>query len=100
MNQERMLKVLLGPHISEKSTSLSEQKNQFIFKVAKDSTKLEIKKTVESLFKVDVKNVTTLNILGKSKRTSRGVVGRRKSWKKAIVFLQEGQDIDFSQSTV
>ena len=52
MNQERVFKVLLGPHVSEKATMLADSKSQFVFKVATDATKLEIKKAVESLFNV------------------------------------------------
>lgn len=69
MNQERVFKVLLGPHISEKATGLADGKSQFVFKVATDATKLEIKKAVESLFSVKVQRVTTLNVKGKTKRT-------------------------------
>jgi large subunit ribosomal protein L23 len=97
MNQERVFKVLLGPHISEKATLLADKKSQFVFKVAIDATKLEIKKAVESLFSVNVAAVNTVNVLGKSKRTARGV-GKRNDWKKAIISLQPGQDLDFSSS--
>lgn len=97
MNQERVFKVLLGPHISEKATALSDKKKQFVFKVEIDSTKLEIKKAIEILFNVKVERVTTLNVLGKSKRTARGL-GKRNDWKKAVIFLQPGQDLDFSSS--
>ena len=83
MNQERVFKVLLGPHVSEKATVLADKNGQFVFKVATDATKLEIKKAVESLFSVKVERVTTLNVLGKSKRTARGV-GKRNDWKKAL----------------
>ena len=93
MNQERVFKVLLGPHVSEKATVLADKKGQFVFKVATDATKLEIKKAVESLFSVKVERVTTLNVLG----TARGL-GKRNDWKKAIVSLQPGQDLDFSSS--
>ena len=62
MNQERVFKVLLGPHVSEKATVLADKKGQFVFKVATDATKLEIKKAVESLFSVKVERVTTLNL--------------------------------------
>ena len=78
MNQERVFKVLLGPHISEKATGLADGKSQFVFKVATDATKLEIKKAVESLFSVKVQRVTTLNVKGKTKRTARGL-GKRTS---------------------
>jgi len=92
MNQERVFKVLLGPHVSEKATMLADSKSQFVFKVA---TKLEIKKAVESLFNVKVAKVSTLNVQGKTKRTARGL-GKRNDWKKAYIALQPGQDLDFS----
>ena len=89
--------ITLGPHVSEKATVLADKKGQFVFKVATDATKLEIKKAVESLFSVKVERVTTLNVLGKSKRTARGL-GKRNDWKKAVISLQPGQDLDFSSS--
>jgi large subunit ribosomal protein L23 len=97
MNQERVFKVLVGPHISEKASVLADGKSQFVFKVAVDATKLEIKKAVESLFDVKVAAVNTVNVLGKSKRTARGL-GKRNDWKKAYVSLQAGQDLDFTSS--
>jgi large subunit ribosomal protein L23 len=97
MNQERVFKVLLGPHISEKATVLAENQKQFIFKVATDATKLEIKKAVEQLFDVKVRSVGTLNVKGKTKRTARGL-GKRNDWKKAYISLQPGQDLDFSSN--
>ncbi len=97
MNQERVFKVLLGPHISEKATMLADGKNQFVFKVAIDATKLEIKTAVEALFEVKVADVNTVKVDGKTKRTARGL-GKRKDWKKAYIALQPGQDIDFTSS--
>ena len=97
MNQERVFKVLLGPHISEKATLLADKKSQFVFKVAVDATKLEVKKAVESLFSVNVAAVNTVNVLGKTKRTARGL-GKRNDWKKAIISLEPGQDLDFASS--
>ena len=97
MNQERIFKVLLGPHISEKATVLADSRNQFVFKVDTTATKLEIKKAVEQLFNVKVKAVSTLNVKGKTKRTVRGL-GKRNDWKKAYVSLQPGQDIDFASA--
>ncbi|AKX45381.1 50S ribosomal protein L23 [Thiopseudomonas alkaliphila] len=94
MNQERVFKVLLGPHISEKATMLADGKSQFVFKVAVDATKLEIKTAVEQLFEVKVANVTTVKVNGKTKRTARGL-GKRSDWKKAYIALQPGQDLDF-----
>ena len=96
MNQERIFKVLLGPHVSEKATVLADSKNQFVFKVDTTATKLEIKKAVEQLFDVKVKTVATLNVKGKTKRTVRGL-GKRNDWKKAYVSLQPGQDISDGQ---
>ena len=97
MNQERVFKVLVGPHISEKASVLADGRSQFVFKVAVDATKLEIKKAVESLFGVKVDEVRTVNVQGKTKRTARGL-GKRNDWKKAYVSLQAGQDLDFTSS--
>jgi large subunit ribosomal protein L23 len=94
MNQERLMKVLLSPHVSEKSSRLADSSNQITFKVLPDATKLEIKKAVELLFDVKVEAVQTANVKGKKKRFSFSV-GRRKDWKKAYVTLAEGHDIDF-----
>ena len=94
MNQERILDILKTPHVSEKSTLVAESKNQIVFKVAVDATKLEIKRAVESLFEVEVNSVQTLNVKGKTKRHGQQV-GKRVNWKKAYVSLKEGQDIDF-----
>ena len=95
MNQERLLKVLLGPLVSEKSSRLTEQSQQFVFKILPDATKLEVKKAVEMLFKVNVQSVQVVNVKGKVKRFGRGL-GRRNDWKKAYVRLQEGQETDLA----
>jgi large subunit ribosomal protein L23 len=95
MNEERMYKVLLGAHISEKATVIADEVNQFTFKVAKDATRPEIKTAVETIYGVSVKNVGVLNVKGKVKRNARGL-SKKPSWKKAYVRLEEGHDIDFS----
>ena len=95
MNQERVYKVILGAHISEKTATIADESNQFAFKVAKDATAPEIKEAVEKLYEVNVENVTVMNVKGKVKRSFRGV-SRKPSWKKAYVRLAAGQDIDFS----
>jgi large subunit ribosomal protein L23 len=95
MNPERIYKVLLGPHISEKAAVSAETRNQVVFKVAVDATKLEVKKAVEKLFSVKVVNVQTLNVKGKVKQNKFGAV-KKPSWKKAYVRLEQGQDIDFA----
>ncbi|MFE8072961.1 50S ribosomal protein L23 [Marinobacteraceae bacterium S3BR75-40.1] len=93
MNQERIYKVLLGPHISEKA-SIAGESDQVVFKVAPDATKPEIRKAVEQLFDVKVNGVQVLNRKGKTKRTMRGL-GKRSGVRLAYVRLAEGQDIDF-----
>jgi large subunit ribosomal protein L23 len=86
--------VVLAPHITEKSTLLSEQ-NAVVFKVANDATKPQIKAAVEALFGVKVKAVNTLVRKGKVKRF-RNHLGVRNDVKKAIVTLVDGQSIDIS----
>ena len=95
MNQERLFKVLLGPHITEKTAMVTGSATQVAFKVASDASKLEIRKAVEQLFEVKVDDVRVVNMKGKTRRTKTGM-GRRSDWKKAYVRLAEGQDIDFS----
>ena len=96
---ERLLQVLLAPVVSEKSTFVGEKANQYVFHVASDATKPEIKAAVELLFstkdkKVQVTGVRVANVRGKNKRFSR-ILGRRSHWKKAYVSLAAGQDINF-----
>lgn len=93
MSQERLMKVLLGPHISEKTTVAADENNQFVFKVLPDATKKEIKQAVELMLDVKVGSVQVANVKGKSKRFSQ-VLGRRADWKKAYVKLKDGQNLD------
>ena len=95
MNQERVFQVLEGPHVSEKAAVVADTNNQYVFKVAVDATKSEIKKAVEQLFKVNVNNVRTLRVKGKVKRNKHGF-STKSTWKKAYVRLEQGQDIDFA----
>ncbi len=97
MNDERLLQVLLYPHISEKSTRVGEESNQVIFRVRPDARKSEIKKAVEKLFSVKVTAVRVANVKGKRKGGTRNP-GRRPDWKKAYVRLGAGDDIDFTVS--
>lgn len=94
MSKERMYQVIRAPLITEKATLLSE-KNQFVFKVAQDATKPEIKIAIENLFKVKVTGVNTLITKGKTKKF-KGRPGVRSDVKKAFVTLAEGQSIDFT----
>lgn len=95
MNKERLMKVLLAPLVSEKSAMAADSGRQFTFKVATDATKPEIAAAVELMFEVDVEKVQTINVNGKRKRFGQ-INGKRKDWKKAMVKLKEGQDIDFA----
>lgn len=94
MSRERVMKVLLAPHVSEKSTLAADRNNQHVFRVLIDATKAEIKDAVEFLFSVKVDAVRTVNVRGKTKRLGQRR-GRRGDWKKAYVRLQPGHDIDF-----
>ncbi len=95
MNQERLMGILLAPHVSEKATDAADKVNQHVFRVLRDATKLEIKRAVEELFKVRVTEVRVLNFKGKHKRHG-AIKGRRADWKKAYVRLAQGDDIDFT----
>ena len=92
MAELRHYDTIIAPVITEKSTYASEH-NKVVFKVANKATKPEIKAAVEALFNVKVTGVNTLNRKGKTKRF-RGIVGRQKDYKKAVVTLAEGQSID------
>lgn len=92
--QERLMTVLNGPHLSEKSTTVAEKHNQVVFKVRKDATKREIQKAVELMFEVEVEKVQVVNNRGKAKRHG-ATMGRRSAWKKAYVTLAEGSQLDF-----
>ncbi len=87
--------VVLAPHITEKSTLLSEQ-NAVVFRVASGASKPEIKAAVEALFGVSVVGVNTMITKGKSKRW-KGKPYQRSDVKKAIVTLAEGQSIDITE---
>ena len=95
MNRERLMKILLSPHNSEKSVGLADRHRQFAFKVTCDANKREVARAVELMFDVKVDSVRTLNVKGKRKRFGASQ-GRRANWKKAYVTLKEGNDIDFS----
>ena len=93
MNQQRLMKVILAPVVSEKSNLLAEKRNHKTFKVLPDATKQEIQAAVELLFGVKVAAVTTTTTKGKVKRFGR-TTGRRSDVKKAYVSLVEGQELD------
>jgi large subunit ribosomal protein L23 len=86
--------VIQAPLISEKGTALAESANQFLFKVRPEANKIEVKRAIETLFKVKVVDVRMARYLGKMRRIGRSM-GRRSDWKKAYVTLKEGDKIDF-----
>ena len=94
LDQERLMTVVLGPHVSEKTTILADKHNQVVFRVRRDSNKADIRRAVELLFNVKVEQVQVVNCRGKIKRSG-NEWGRRQNWKKAYVTLAEGDDIDF-----
>ena len=85
--------VLVRPLVTEKSSAQKAESNQVVFEVAKQANKIEIKSAVEKMFETKVENVRTMVMRGKDKRIGKSM-GRRKNWKKAIVTLAEGADID------
>jgi len=94
MNDERLMRILVAPHVSEKSARVADQSNQVVFRVLPDACKPEIKRAVEKLFNVEVDHVRTVSVKGKRKTFQR-TPGRRSDWKKAYVRLKPGHDIDF-----
>lgn len=89
--------IVTAPLITEKGTLVNESGNQVLFRVRRDANKDEIRHAIETLFKVKVEKVRTLNLLGKNRRVGRNM-GRRPAWKKAYVTLAEGQRIDFFEN--
>jgi large subunit ribosomal protein L23 len=92
---ERLMNVVLAPVVSEKSTLVADKNRQYVFRVADNATKPEVKAAIELLFKTKVQSVTVLNVHGKEKRFGR-FMGRRRNWKKAYVRLAAGQEINFA----
>jgi len=92
---DRLMTVVLAPVVSEKSTFVADRNRQYVFRVADDATKPQIKAAVELMFKIKVEGVTVLNVKGKERRFGR-TIGRKRSWKKAYVRLAEGQEINFA----
>jgi len=86
--------IITAPLITEKVTLVSEVGNQVVFRVRPDANKLAIKNAVETLFKVKVEKVRTIQYLGKERRVGKSR-GYRPAWKKAYVTLAEGDRIDF-----
>lgn len=94
MNKDRLYSVLRSPRVTEKSARVGDVSNQYVFEVASDANKAEIRAAVEHLFEVDVESVRVVNVKGKSK-AFRMRPGKRSNWKKAYVRVREGQNLDF-----
>lgn len=94
MTKDQMYKVLRRPHITEKANDLKDAEGTYVFEVAMDSNKIQVRQAVEELFKVSVRDVHTSIMRGKNKRVGKNF-GRRSNWKKAFVTLKEGHSIDF-----
>ena len=94
MNKDRLYQILLAPRVTEKSARIGDESNQYVFKVAPDANKTEIRAAVEALFEAKVESVRVVNVKGKSK-TFKQRPGKRSDWKKAYVRVQEGQTLDF-----
>lgn len=93
MNQERLYKIVLSSHVSEKATIASEKRNEYVFRVTEDATKPEVKDAIEFLFNAKVKAVRIVKVRAKQKMF-RGAEGKRKKWKKAYITLQSDQKLD------
>jgi large subunit ribosomal protein L23 len=93
MNDAKLYNIIRAPRISEKTARLQEVSNQYVFEVATDATKPDIKAAVEKIFGVNVRAVNVVNVKGKNK-AFKFRMGRRADWRKAYVTLAEGQSID------
>ncbi len=91
-------KIIKMALLTEKGGILKEKENKFVFMVDKNSNKVEIKKAVESLFKVKVKEVHTMINQGKVKKVRFGVEGKRPDWKKALVKLEKDNTIELFEA--
>jgi large subunit ribosomal protein L23 len=95
VNEERLLKIILAPHMSEKAAIAADKRREYVFEVLPDATKPEVKGAVELLFKTEVACVRVLNVKTKPRRFGQ-TLGKSKAWKKAYVTLKPGQEISFA----
>ncbi len=86
--------IIKKPLFTEKGSSLKESQNKILVEVSRDANKIDIKKSVEEIFKVKVEKVSTINIKGKWKRQGRSI-GKRSDRKKAVITLKKGEKLDF-----
>jgi len=97
MSRERLMNVLIAPHVTEKTSRAMQDHNQYTFRVRRDATKTDIKQAVELMFDVKVSAVQVVNEGGKQRRFGK-TLGRTQDWKKAYVSLSAGQTIDYESS--
>jgi large subunit ribosomal protein L23 len=95
LSKEKLMNVLVAPHVSEKAARVSESGNQFVFRVRGDATRSDVKQAVELMFEVKVDAVQVLNQRGKARRFG-AIQGKRSGFKKAYVRLAAGQTIDLA----
>ena len=95
MSDKALHEILVRPLLTERGTGIQEKYNQYLFEAAPDATKTDIKRAVETMFKVEVEKIRTMVVPGKFRRFGRGG-GMRSDWKKAIVTVAKGQKIDFA----
>lgn len=89
---------IVRPVMTERSTTLKSENNQYVFEVATTSSKTDIKKAIEQIFKVKVERVRTMRLPGKYRRFGRSG-GYRSDWKKAVVTLKQGDAIDLVEQS-
>jgi large subunit ribosomal protein L23 len=88
--------IVANIRLTEKASLLGERNNQYVFRVATDANKIEIKQAIEKLFGKKVVRVNTAQYTGKKKRERRADFGRKTHWKKAVVTLAEGEKIELA----
>ena len=86
--------IIRRPLITEKTSIQKEQSNQITFEVDRNANRIEIKRAIENIFKVNVAHIRTMQVKGKTKQRGR-IIGKRRDWKKAIVTLLPGERIEF-----
>jgi large subunit ribosomal protein L23 len=96
---DRLTKILLAPHLSEKSMFVKENDNVYVFRVRPDANKIEIKTAIEKLFEVKVNDVKTCNVKPRKRRVGR-TMGKKAAWKKAYVTVEPGSgEIEYFEGT-
>jgi large subunit ribosomal protein L23 len=98
MSRERLMSVLVAPHVTEKTSLMLQDRNQYAFRVRRDATRVEVRQAVELMFDVKVERVNVVNEPGKTRKFGR-TSGRTQDWKKAYVRLVEGQSIDYEAAS-